>query len=106
MALINTLREKAGKVLVVAIGLAIVSFILADLLGPNSFIFGGQSNDVGEIAGRKITYQEFQQRVESMKNNYVLNTQRTPSESEMSTIRQQVWELLIVDIAFEEEYEE
>lgn len=106
MALINTLREKAGKVLVVAIGLAIVSFILADLLGPNSFIFGGQSNDVGEIAGEKISYQDFQQRVESMKNNYILNTQRTPSESEMATIRQQVWELLIVDIAFEDEYEE
>lgn len=106
MALINTLRDKAGKVLVVAIGLAIVSFILADLLGPNSFLFGGQSNDVGEIAGRKITYQDFQRRVENMKNNYILNTQRTPSEAEMSTIRQQAWELLIVDIAFQDQYDE
>ena len=33
MALINTLREKSGKVLVIAIGLAMFSFILADLLG-------------------------------------------------------------------------
>lgn len=105
MALINTLREKAGKVLVVAVGLAIVSFILADLLGSNSVLFGGQSNEVGEIAGRKITYQDFQQRIEDMKNNYVLNTGRNPSEAEMTSIRQQAWELLIVDIAFEDQYE-
>ena len=105
MALINTLREKAGKVLVIAVGLAIVSFILADLMGPNSMIFGGNNNQVGEISGRKITYEDFQRRIEDMKNNYMLNTGRNPSEAEMVTIRQQAWELLIVDIAFEEEYE-
>src|SRR5690606_41603371 len=32
-------------------------------------------------------------------------TGRNPSEAEMVSIRQQAWELLIVDIAFEEEYE-
>ncbi len=106
MALINTLREKAGKVLVIAVGLAIVSFILADLLGSNSVLFGGQSNEVGEIAGTTITYQDFQQRIEDMKNNYALNTGRNPSEAEMTSIRQQAWELLIVDIAFEEQYKE
>lgn len=105
MALINTLREKAGKVLVIAVGLAIVSFILADLMGPNSMIFGGNNNQVGEIAGEKITYEDFQRRIEDMKNNYMLNTGRNPSEAEMISIRQQAWELLIVDIAFEEEYE-
>ena len=105
MALINTLRERAGKVLVIAVGLAIVSFILADLMGPNSMIFGGNNNQVGEIAGRKITYEDFQRRIEDMKNNYMLNTGRNPSEAEMISIRQQAWELLIVDIAFEEEYE-
>lgn len=41
-----------------------------------------------------------------MKNNYMLNTGRNPSEAEMISIRQQAWELLIVDIAFEEQYEE
>ena len=41
-----------------------------------------------------------------MKNNYILNTGRNPSEAEMTTIRQQAWELLIVDIAFEDQYED
>lgn len=105
MALINTLREKAGKVLIVAVGLAILSFILADLMGPSSMIFGGNNNEVGEIAGRKITYEDFQGRIEDMKNNYMLNTGRNPSEAEMISLRQQAWELLIVDIAFEDQYE-
>lgn len=106
MALINKLREKAGKVVVVAVALAIGSFIMADLLGPNSSFFTGDRNKVGEIAGEEISIQDYQQRVEEMKYNYSLNTGRNPSEAEMNTIRQQAWEMLIVDIAFREEFDE
>ena len=37
-----------GTVIVVAVGFAILSFVLADLLGPNSTLLGGQDNSVGE----------------------------------------------------------
>ncbi len=43
MALIIKLREKLGKVIVGAVGLAIGSFVLADLLGTNSVLLGGSS---------------------------------------------------------------
>lgn len=105
MALINQLREKAGRVIVIAVALAIGSFILADLLGPNSSLFGND-NSVGEISGETISIQDYQQRVEEMKYNYTLNTGRNPSEAEMNTIRQQAWEMLIVDIAFQKEFDE
>ena len=93
-----------GKVVVGFVAFAILSFILADLLGPNS-IFTGQDNDVGEIAGKKISYTEYQAQVDQFAANYAANFGRNPSEREMVTIRNQAWELLIVQKAFQDEYE-
>lgn len=103
MALINTLREKMGRFLVIAVGFAIMSFILADLLGSNSTLFGNQ-NEIGEIAGNTITFDDFQQQVDRMSANYTLNFGRNPSERELTTIRQQAWDFLIIENAFNQEY--
>jgi len=106
MALINTLRNKMGKVVVAVIAVAILSFVLADLLGPNSTLFGGNDNQVGEIAGESIVLQDFQALVEQQESNYVMNFNRQPGEREKQTIRNQAWELLIARHAFGEQYEE
>ncbi len=95
-----------GTVVVAAVGLAILSFIAADLLGPNSNLFGGNDNNVGEIAGEDITYQEYQQQIEELKYNFTLQTNRNPSESELISIRQQAWDFLIVKKAFQKQYDE
>lgn len=105
MALINKLREKMGTVVVIAVGAAIVSFIAADLLGPNSTLFGGNRNEVGEIAGETITLQEYQNQIEELRYNYALQTNKNPTENEMSTIRQQAWDYLIVKKAFQKQYD-
>ncbi|MDQ3392854.1 MAG: SurA N-terminal domain-containing protein, partial [Bacteroidota bacterium] len=105
MALINKLREKMGTVVVIAVGFAIVSFIAADLLGPQSTFLGGPKNDVGEIAGEEIKIQEYQEQIEELKYNYSLQTQRAPSENEMAGIRQQAWDYLIVKKAFKKQYD-
>ncbi|MGK7397014.1 MAG: peptidylprolyl isomerase [Candidatus Cyclobacteriaceae bacterium M3_2C_046] len=106
MALINKIREKSGLAVgLVALGL--MMFIVGgDILGPNSFILGNQSNNVGEIAGEKISYDEFQQQVEEMKYNYTLNFGRNPTETELYSIRQQSWEFLIVKHAFQKQFDE
>lgn len=104
MALINTLREKMGRFLVIAVGFAIMSFILADLLGSNSTLFGNQ-NEIGEIAGNTITFDDFQQQVDRLSANYTLNFGRNPSENELRTLRQQAWDFLIIENAFNQEYQ-
>lgn len=102
MAVMNTLRDKMGKIVVGAIGFAIVAFIGTDLLGPNSFLFG-RDNNVGEIAGQNIVYDQFQGAVDEAKANYTLNFNRQPTDRELPTIRQQAWDRLISDIAFGEQ---
>lgn len=104
MALINTLRNKMGKFIVAAVAIAIMSFVLADLFGPNSSIMGG-GNDVGEIAGHDVSLKEFQNAVQERENNYILNFNRQATDREKPTLRQQAWDLLITQYAFEKQYE-
>ncbi|GAA0891537.1 SurA N-terminal domain-containing protein [Fulvivirga kasyanovii] len=105
MALINTLRNKMGKVVVAFVAVAIFAFILADLLGSGSGLFNND-NQVGEIAGEDISLQEFQNFVQEREGFYQLQYNRQPSESERPTIRQQAWELLVTKYAFNKQYEE
>ncbi|MGM0579475.1 MAG: peptidylprolyl isomerase [Bacteroidota bacterium] len=107
MGVFNTLRVKMGSVLIALIGLSILAFLLTDLLGPDSMLLGGgQSNDVGEIAGETINLPEYQRKVEEFKNNFRTGNGRAPSDQEMNSIRQQAWDFLIVEKAFQKEYDE
>src|SRR5687768_8258833 len=103
MALIGTLRNKLGILLVVFIFLALLAFILGELLGNNSVLFN--QNEVGEINGHSISNNEFQSAVEERRANYILNFNRQPGENEMNTLRQQAWDLLIARHAIVPQYE-
>lgn len=103
MALIGTLRDKMGILLVIFIFLALLAFILGELLGNNSPLLN--QNEVGEINGHTISIEEFQSAVEERRANYILNFNREPGEQEMSTLRQQAWDLLIARHAIVPQYE-
>jgi peptidyl-prolyl cis-trans isomerase D len=103
MALIGTLRDKMGILLVVFIFLALLAFILGELLGNNSPLLN--QNEVGEINGHSISIEEFQSAVEERRANYILNFNREPGEQEMNTLRQQAWDLLIARYAIVPQYE-
>lgn len=105
MALISKIREKTGLAVgIIAFGL-ILFLVGGDILGPNSVILGKSRNEVGEIAGEKIDYQEYVGQIEELKYNYTLNFGRNPSEAEMVSIRQQAWDYLIVKKAFQVEFD-
>ncbi len=102
MSLINKIREKSG-VAVGLIALAMIVFmVLGDLLGPNSRLFGN-NNVVGEIAGKEITIEEFDQVLEGIKNNYASQSGKQPNENEMVSLREQAWNQLVVKVAYQKE---
>ena len=105
MALITILREKMGRLLVVIIGLAIMMFVLTDLFVGGGSSFLGPDNDIGEISGETISFDEFQAQVDQLSANFNFNVGRNPSDKELLTLREQAWELLIVKHAFENEYQ-
>ena len=105
MALMNTLRNKMGKVVVGMISIAILSFVLTDLLGgQNSVFLSGNDRTVGEIAGESVDIEEYQRIVENMKINYRNNFGRSPGEAEERSLRDQAWQYLIVEKAFTKLY--
>lgn len=104
MALINTLRNRMGKLLVVVIGFSILAFVLADFL-QNGSIFSGNETNVGEIAGETISLQEFQDIFREQEAGYVLRTKKQPTENEKDALRRQAWDMLVVEHAHNKQYE-
>jgi peptidyl-prolyl cis-trans isomerase D len=103
MAVINTIREKLGVLVLVFIGVAILAFIMADLLGPGSS-FSSPNRSVGEIAGQDISIQEFNDKVDELENQYQMRTGAPITEAQRSTIRNQAWDALIAEKAFGKQF--
>ena len=104
MALIGTLRNKMGTWVVVFVFVAISAFILGDIFSGNSSILNWGRNTVGEIAGRDVSYDEFQSVIREREANYMLQLGREPGEREMPAVRQQAWDLLIARHAIQSEF--
>ena len=104
MAIISTLRDKGGKFLVFVVGFSIAAFVLGDILGPNSSLIGQNRNIVGSIKGEEIELVRFNAVYEELTYNFSLNNGRSPTQQEVSELRDQAWERLINDISYVEEF--
>ena len=72
MATLEKIRSKAGIAVAVLIGLALLGFILQDLLDSRKSLFRGSKNDIAKIAGEDIPIQRFQQTEAELTENYKL----------------------------------
>ncbi|MEQ9402162.1 MAG: SurA N-terminal domain-containing protein [Cyclobacteriaceae bacterium] len=106
MALIGILRNKMGKIVVGAIMVTMLSFILTDLIGNSTLLGGGQNPDIAEIAGESITNAKFQTKVDELSYNFALNTGRNPAQQEIDGIRNQAWNALIMESAYQSQFDE
>lgn len=96
MSIINTLREKMGRLLVVVVGFSILAFVLTDL-ATNQNLFGGGARIVGEIDGEDITQEEFATMVDNYMRSYGYPT---GNQQAAQFAREQVWQGLISQTAF------
>jgi len=69
MGIMNFLRNRAGIIIVGAIGFAITAFLVSDAAGIAKPFWGDSQNTVGKIAGESIQIQEFNVKVEQNMNN-------------------------------------
>ncbi len=104
MALINTLRKRMGKIVVGVVAFSMVAFILTDFLQSGSGLFRSD-NEIGEIAGNTITYEEFQRKVEELSYVFAVNQNRNPLSEDLEMIREQAWNMLILENAYYEQFE-
>ncbi len=106
MATLEKIRNRAGVLVAVVIGLALFAFILGDILGSGPSLFTTTQFEIAEIAGKSISYENFQQKFNELSEIYMLNTGESSLDSEThESILEQAWQLLLREIVLEEEYE-
>jgi len=107
MATLQTLRNKAGVLLAVIIGLSLLAFILSDFLNSGSGLLQRKRTEIAEINGKSIGYQEFQVKVEQGIENYKRSSGITNlDEQTYASIRNQVWNSYMNEFVYADEYDE
>ena len=105
MSVINKIRERSG----LAVGVIAVSLLLfivgGDLIGGRSKLFGGNQQEVGVIDGQSIDYQEFNSKVDELRAQYEQQAGRAPGDQELAQIREQAWNQLLFDIAYQKQFD-
>ncbi len=64
MGIMGFLRNRAGAIIIIFIGVAIVAFLLSDVVRSGSGFIADAQSEVGEVAGEGISYKEFNDRVD------------------------------------------
>lgn len=106
MATLQALRNKAGVFIAIFIGVALLAFILTDLLGTNGNGILSNSDEIGEIDGQTIKVQDYQRKVDEYEAFAKLNQRAMSlSEVEQNMIRENVWRQMVSEIAMGKAFE-
>ncbi len=105
MSVIQNIRDKYARVAVIAIGLALLGFIMMDAFTGRSSLFGGHSTTLGSVNGKKIDYVQFSNKVKmqeemAQRQGYELN------DATRQQIMESVWSSEVNRVLLEDEIEE
>jgi peptidyl-prolyl cis-trans isomerase D len=64
MAVMGYLRERMGKIVAFVIGLSLFAFVVSEVISSGGSFFREDNNELGQVEGEKIPYDEFNQNVE------------------------------------------
>jgi peptidyl-prolyl cis-trans isomerase D len=101
MSLIQKIRDKYARIAVIAIGLALLGFILMDAFAGRGSVLGSNDTTLGKINGKKIEYDEFNRRVSEISKRQGQN-----GENATQQIVNGLWQQEINDVIMGEQYEE
>ena len=99
MAAIGKIRQHYG-ILVIIIGLALLAFVLGDLMKSSGT---RRATDLAVVNGEKVTYQDFENRVQQVVN-YQKSLKGNLTRDDEFNIRNSVLNEMIKDIIMQKEY--
>lgn len=105
MAIIQSIRNRAGLLVAVVIGGALVAFILGDFITSGGFLMDRARMSVAEINGKKIQFPEYQRRIAHIEEMLKIQYGNTQSQELVETARTQAWQDLLQDYLLDDEYE-
>lgn len=105
MATLEKIRNRAG-LLVIAIGLALLAFLLGDILQQGSTLFRDNQLTAMSIDGDVVKIDDYNLRVDQAQEMYRMQTgNANPSETEMAQIRNQVFQTIVAEHTLDAETE-
>lgn len=104
-SVLQKIQNQTGCLLLV-IGIAMLAFVLTDLVSSGSSIFSSNDNSVGEISNEPVSYDEYNQTYEALKAQLIQNNPGIAFDENMSKqYQQQAWNMIIESRLVEPEYE-
>ncbi len=104
MATLQNIRNRAGLLVAIVIGLALFAFILGDFMGSGTSTMGNRN--VAEIAGKSIEVTDYMNREKSLREFYELNAGGRGLDAQLERqIQQETWNRLVRETIMESSYQ-
>lgn len=96
MATLENIRKRAGVLVSIVIGLALLAFILGDFVSGSGSLFNQSQMELAQINGTSIPYDLYQSKIEESEAlQKLLSNQASIDEQTTLRIREQVWQDLV-----------
>ncbi|MBE9585407.1 SurA N-terminal domain-containing protein [Mucilaginibacter sp. JRF] len=96
MGIMSFLRDKMGVILVVVIGIALFAFVAGEVIHFGGSFFRGDANTVGIVGDEKISYQDFNARVEQNSEQFKQQSgQGSITPQILSYVQENTWNQMI-----------
>lgn len=107
MATLQKIRNRAGLLVAIVIGFALVAFILGDMFQTGNTFMRSSEMEVAEIDGESVQYQDFQRRIEKLSEVHKMNYRVSQlDENAWTQIRNQAWQEVLRELVMGDAYEE
>jgi peptidyl-prolyl cis-trans isomerase D len=100
------LRERMGKIVAIVIGLSLFAFIASEAIRSGGSFFKDDSNELGNVGGEKIAYDEFNKNVEQGSQQFKQQSgQNNLSPQIMNYVQENTWNMMLNRVIIKKEVE-
>ena len=106
MSALQFLREKAGVLVAVVIGLSLFIFVIGDFFsgGTGQSAKARKYYEIGTVGDESLSYQEFETEVSNLVEIYKLSGNTGLDEATTESIREQTWQKMIRERILDNQY--
>ncbi|MBA7523240.1 Chaperone SurA [subsurface metagenome] len=106
MAIIQSIRNRAGLLIAVIIGVALFAFIVGDFITSGGFLYQKSKLNIAEVNGKKVSYPDYQKILLHIENILKIQYQTNTLNEEMAEgVRNQAWQEILQSLILYKEYD-
>jgi len=104
MGIMGYLRERMGKIVAIVIGLSLFAFIASEAVRSGGSFFRDDTNELGNVGGEKIAYDEYQKEVDQNSAQFKQAGQAI-SPQILNYVQENTWGMMVNRVVLKKEIE-